>query len=747
MFAKSLVSKGPSPMLESTWRRVRAAVVLLATLLSVIGSVPGLALAQPLIVIDAGHGGMDPGAVGCSLEEADVVLDVSMRLATLLEARGLRTALTRSDDTFVQLTGRATFANSRAATGFVSIHSNSNDGTPATGTETFIANSAGARSLDLATRMQTAMIATWMLRDRMVKRANFTVLTATDMPAALAELGFTNNCAVDAMLLASATSRQSIAVALADAIVGWTGVGPVADGTLRGVVFEDQGVGLDDLSVLLPGASVRVVENGMTATAAAGDATWSFTLPPGMYTVEASASGHVTNRRSCMVTSSAETYCSVGLFPEGGAGTDAGSVSIDAATSPRDAGSSLRDASSVAVDAFSFDTGASDDEDAATQIPVRPDAGGGGGGDGGCGCRAAGGARSSGLGALGGLFVVMTWLRRRRDRRARVDAAPLGRVASAVVATVVLGAGCATETTPAAASLETAAPRGTTTPSEAPAFVVTAPFLRVLASTAAPLVRPSRQWATASISPTGRALALTATDLGALDRIELPSLTDGALASFSLAAATSTEVCIRARCGFEPRWQSEDALAVRSPEQSDTAIPVEAFDREGHAVPVTVRSPVGHVLVDDGDRIVWIPAGGPRVIVTTARDRYMSPRLSPDGRFLVYWGLHTGLTLHRVEGATLGPAIALGEGGHPSFDPSASVLLFDRTTDEGHRLESGELLALDLRSEPMHLAPIADPIDAIEVAPTMSMPNAEGHARLAFVRDETFVVADVVLAR
>jgi len=170
--------------------RIVLTLLGIATALAVCSS----ARAQPLIVIDAGHGGTDPGAVGCSLEEANVVLDVALRLRTELEAAGIRVALTRDVDEFVGLSARAAFANSRSADGFVSIHSNANSGTPASGTETWIANAAGARSLSLAELIQAEMVRAWGLPDRGVKRADFVVVRDTTMPAALAQLEFTNRC-------------------------------------------------------------------------------------------------------------------------------------------------------------------------------------------------------------------------------------------------------------------------------------------------------------------------------------------------------------------------------------------------------------------------------------------------------------------------------------------------------------------------------------------------------------------------
>jgi len=95
------------------------------------------------VVIDAGHGGHDDGTIGPNgVLEKDVVLDVALRLATLLQTRlGAEVVLTRSDDTFVPLTERTAIANEHRADLFLSIHANSSPSPAAAGTETFSAES------------------------------------------------------------------------------------------------------------------------------------------------------------------------------------------------------------------------------------------------------------------------------------------------------------------------------------------------------------------------------------------------------------------------------------------------------------------------------------------------------------------------------------------------------------------------------------------------------------------------------
>ena len=204
------------------------------------------AIAAFSIVVDPGHGGtangrdddgdgqidetgengeIDPGAVGCGLRESDINLDVSLRLRDLLTGAGQNVSLTRTADVFVNLQVRADFANARGADRFASIHSNAFDDAAANGTETFCHTSLGT-SADMRDKIHEEMIAAWGLTDRGVKTANFTVLSATSMPATLSELGFVTNCSVDAVLLADSTRRGEAAQAHLDGIARHLGVEP-----------------------------------------------------------------------------------------------------------------------------------------------------------------------------------------------------------------------------------------------------------------------------------------------------------------------------------------------------------------------------------------------------------------------------------------------------------------------------------------------------------------------------------------
>ena len=278
-----------------------------------------------VICVDPGHGGSDPGAVGCGLEEEDVTLDVSLRLQALLQADPeLSPILTRTSDTSVSLSSRAAYANDHGADRFASIHCNAYDGT-ASGIETYCYTYGSAASFDQRDRIQAHMLATWpALPDRGGKTAGFFVIKNTSMPATLSELAFIDHCAPDAQYLADPNERQAAAEAHHAALRASLGLGgttppPTTDGILRGVIFEDQGVGSSDMSIRIPGALIAAVGADGVSYSTASDvptASWAVSVPASSYEVTASAAGYQPRSRSCAVTASGETWCSIGLLPQ-----------------------------------------------------------------------------------------------------------------------------------------------------------------------------------------------------------------------------------------------------------------------------------------------------------------------------------------------------------------------------------------------------------------------------------------------
>lgn len=221
----------------------------------------GLRVAK--IVIDPGHGGHDPGASSNGVTESELVLDVALRLKSLLEqVPGVEVILTRSTNEFIPLEERTAIANREKADLFLSIHANSHRQPAVRGIETYFLNFASnpdaeavaAREnaasvqtmgtlpaivkaialndkLDesrefasvvqssLVKRLKTPATAT---RDLGVKQAPFVVLIGAGMPSVLTEIAFLTN-KPEAGLLKTPAHRQLIAQSLKDAIVKYQG--------------------------------------------------------------------------------------------------------------------------------------------------------------------------------------------------------------------------------------------------------------------------------------------------------------------------------------------------------------------------------------------------------------------------------------------------------------------------------------------------------------------------------------------
>ncbi len=245
------------------------------------------------VVIDAGHGGKDPGAVAkTKLQEKDVVLDVSLQLGKLISASfpQVKVVYTRSTDVFIGLSKRAKIANEAGADLFISIHANAAGNTAAKGFESFVLglhkseaalevaklenasilmeedheqkyesfdpndpdayialslrqNAFLDQSLKLAHLFQKNCVGDLKRPDRGVKQAGFLVLYKTTMPSVLVELGFLSNVDEE-KFLASKTGRSSMAKELFDAFATYKKQNDKVDGTLKSDL-EDQSKALN----------------------------------------------------------------------------------------------------------------------------------------------------------------------------------------------------------------------------------------------------------------------------------------------------------------------------------------------------------------------------------------------------------------------------------------------------------------------------------------------------------------------
>lgn len=171
-----------------------------------------------LIVIDAGHGGHDPGAISAGgLQEKSINLEVALKVASLLEQRGVNVVMTRQDDRFIELEERAEIANRRNANLFVSIHSDSNPDRGRQGFTVYVARAASSNAYKVAGDIDQAMSAAGS-DSHGIREADYKVLVNTSCPAVLVEIGYLSN-SQDASRLRDPTYQNRLAQAIVNGIL------------------------------------------------------------------------------------------------------------------------------------------------------------------------------------------------------------------------------------------------------------------------------------------------------------------------------------------------------------------------------------------------------------------------------------------------------------------------------------------------------------------------------------------------
>lgn len=175
-------------------------------------AIPG----QPLVAIDPGHGGRDPGAVANGLLEKTLNLNVSFKVAQLLQAEGIGVIMTRTDDREILLQPRVDTAVQAGASILVSIHHNALDRSGVNGIETYYLRPDSER---LASTLHRSIVASSGGTDRGVRRARFFMVrvTPTTMPSVLLELGYMTNPA-EASRLATDEYQTILAQSIANGI-------------------------------------------------------------------------------------------------------------------------------------------------------------------------------------------------------------------------------------------------------------------------------------------------------------------------------------------------------------------------------------------------------------------------------------------------------------------------------------------------------------------------------------------------
>ena len=218
---------------------------------------PSISPAQMLIALDPGHGGSEAGAQKGELREADIALDIALRMRRHLLQNDFKVVMTREDDSTIALLKRTEIANEANADVFISIHVNAAESTDLHGIETYsvdiatdgysemlamkensgvmleardiptISTSTMLLSLELSELVQTSIMSFiakqydgHSIQDLGHKTAMFSVLVKAEMPAILMEVGFMSN-PDELKHIESAHYREAMAAALTNALIEW----------------------------------------------------------------------------------------------------------------------------------------------------------------------------------------------------------------------------------------------------------------------------------------------------------------------------------------------------------------------------------------------------------------------------------------------------------------------------------------------------------------------------------------------
>jgi N-acetylmuramoyl-L-alanine amidase len=196
------------------------------------------------LCIDAGHGGSDSGATGCGQLEDTNNLNTALKFRTWLNADtndgggggSWSVVMTRTTDVAVSLQGRCDISNNNACNRFLCNHNNACCG--GTGTETFSYTGTGTGAT-MRNQIQSRLIQAWGLTNRGNKTANFYVLVNTSAPATLAELGFIDNCSIDANYVGNAAKQDLAAKYMLYAIQNHYGITAYTPGAAATYIVDN----------------------------------------------------------------------------------------------------------------------------------------------------------------------------------------------------------------------------------------------------------------------------------------------------------------------------------------------------------------------------------------------------------------------------------------------------------------------------------------------------------------------------
>lgn len=191
---------------QSGWAQIRKLNGTIGWVPATLVRDPGTVLKGKVIVIDAGHGGLDSGTRGRTYLEKTLTLKSALELTPLLQRAGAKVILTRKSDVYLTLAQRVNISNYSKANAFISLHYNAYAST-STGVLSFYYNYS--KDAALAQSIQSKLAAQTKLRNLGARFGNYQVLRNNRQPAALIELGFLSNPTEESMVTTSTYQKNA----------------------------------------------------------------------------------------------------------------------------------------------------------------------------------------------------------------------------------------------------------------------------------------------------------------------------------------------------------------------------------------------------------------------------------------------------------------------------------------------------------------------------------------------------------
>lgn len=185
--------------------------------------------------------------------------------------------------------------------------------------------------------------------------------------------------------------------------------------------------------------------------------------------------------------------------------------------------------------------------------------------------------------------------------------------------------------------------------------------------------------------------------------------------------------------GFGADWNETGEIEIRTSDGERQRLKADGTPAD--SVPIESDSPRAEIITKE-DTIFYQPAPGEAPIpISSGEDRYFGGAISPDGKFIAYMGLQTGIHIQPLDGSS--PPVNVGAGDSPTWFPDSSGIVYQITQDDGHNLVAGDLYSVTVDGKTV--SNLTQTNESIELHPSVSPDGT----RIAFESDGMIYVGEL----